>query len=337
MYPEPRAWRAPIPAAGQYAAKVIHRLRPTCSRIRSDGHTLRMTWADYFQENNVQIAETGALVAAGATWRSLQAAVATGFLIRVRRGHYALPGTDVHLLEAVRLGGRLACISAVAHAGGFALDTAFAHVHVHPTGSRLRAPHDRFELLTERNRDGVELHWGHLLNPEAGTEYSVGLIDALVQVFNCQHPKFALASLDSAVHQRLIGDEDVATVFAALPGRFQALRPFVDARSDSGQESVLRFIVREAGYAFESQVSITGVGRVDMVVEGCLVVEADSRQFHDGWPAHVRDRTRDCSLAILGYMTLRALYRDIIHNPERVIAAIAGLLAANRHYRTVIA
>ncbi|MDY7542725.1 MULTISPECIES: hypothetical protein [unclassified Cryobacterium] len=296
-----------------------------------------MTWAEYFQESNVQIAETAALLAAGATWRSLQAAVDNGFLIRARRGHYALPETDVHLLEAVRLGGRLACVSAAAHAGVFALDDSFAHIHVHPTGSRLRAPHNRFELLTDRNRDGVELHWGRLLDSEAGTEYRVGLADALVQVFRCQEPKFAMAALDSALHQRLIGDEDVATIFAALPARFGALRPFVDARSDSGQETVLRYIVREAGYAFESQVSIVGVGRVDMVVEGCLVVEADSRKFHDGWSAHVRHRTRDCDLAALGYMTYRALYRDIIHNPARVVSAIAGLLAANRHYRTVIA
>lgn len=295
-----------------------------------------MTWADYFRDNNIQIAETAALTAAGASWRALRAAVQSGHLIRARRGHYALPGTNVHILEAVRLGGQLACISAAADIGVFALDNTFAHIHVDPTASRLRAPHDRFHLLTDQNRDGAELHWGTLLDPTDGTEYRVGLKDALVQILRCQDPRFAIASLDNALHQGLILPDVVPEIFAALPRELQYLRSHVDARSDAGQETVLRFIVREAGYEFDFQVEVGGVGRIDMIVEGCIAVEADSRQFHDGWEAHVRDTTRDCDLAILGYVSLRVLYRDIIYHPERVIAAIAGLLAANRHYRTVI-
>jgi len=37
-----------------------------------------------------------------------------------------------------------------------------------------------------------------------------------------------------------------------------------------------------------------------------------------------------------GYMTYRALYRDIMFRPDRVVNAIAGLLAANKHYRVVL-
>jgi very-short-patch-repair endonuclease len=281
----------------------------------------------------VQIAETAALNAAGASWHALRAAVEAGYLIRVRRGHYALPGTDTHVLEAVRLGGRLACVSAVANMGVFAFDSTFAHIHVPPTGSRLSAPHNRFELLTDENRDGVQLHWGGLLHPADGCEYRVGLTDALAQVLRCQEPRFALASLDSALHQRKLPSAAVSEIFAAVPLDLQYLRRLIDARSDAGQESVLRFIVGQAGYAFEIQVSIHGVGRIDMIVEGCIAVEADSRQFHDGWEAHARDRTRDCDLAMLGFLPLRVLYRDIMFHPERVLAAIAGLLDASRHFR----
>lgn len=140
--------------------------------------------------------------------------------------------------------------------------------------------------------------------------------------------RFALAPLDNALHLKLISRSALSTIFAAVPSELHYLRALIDARSESGQESVLRFIVRAAGYDFEIQVSIDGVGRVDMVIEGCLVVEADSRKFHEGWAAQVRDRTRDCDLAAAQYMSYRALYRDIIFNPERVLAAIAGLLAA---------
>jgi len=295
-----------------------------------------MTWTDYFRENDVRIAETKALVAAGASWRALQAATEGGSLIRARRGHYALPGVDPHILAAVRLGGRLACVSAAAHAGVFVLDSTFTHVLLVPTASRLRAPHDRHQLLNAHNRDGVEMHWGELIEPESGSEYSIGLADALVQIVRCQEPRFALASLDNALHQRLIKPKAIPAIFAALPAGVQYLRPLIDSRSESGQETVLRFIVKNAGFDFEIQVTIDGVGRVDMLIEGCLVVEADSRKFHEGWDAQARDRARDCELAMRGYLSLRLLYRDIIHHPERVTAAISGLLAASRHYRTVI-
>ena len=299
-------------------------------------HTFDMTWAEYFRVHNVQIAETGALNAAGANWRVLRAAVESGYLVRARRGHYALPDTDPHVLEAVRVGGRLACISAVASNGIFALDSTFAHIHVDPTASRLRAPHDRFQQLTAQNRDGVELHWGQLLDPRDGTEYRIGLADALVQIFRCQEPRFAIASLDNALYKKLLAAQAVAQIFAALPAELQPLRPLIDCRSESGQETVLRLVIKGAGFHVEIQVEIGGVGRVDMIVEGRVVVEADSRQFHDGWEAQARDRTRDCDLAMLGYLSLRVLYRDIIHHPERIIAAITGLLAATNRYRTFI-
>lgn len=295
-----------------------------------------MTWAEYFHENQIRFAETDALVANGATSRSLTEAVSGGQLVRARRGHYALPDIDRHSLEAVRLGGRLACVSAAADAGVFALDATFTHIHLAPKASRLRAPHSRFERLTTANRDGVELHWDVLTNPSDGTEYRVGLIDALVQIVRCQEPRFALASLDNALHLKLLPHSALSSIFAAVPHELHYLRALVDARSESGQESVLRFIVRQAGYSFDIQVSIDGVGRVDMVIEGCLVVEADSREFHEGWAAQVRDRTRDRDLAAAQYMSYRTLYRDIMFNPERVLAAIAGLLAANRNYRAVI-
>jgi len=292
-----------------------------------------MTWADYFLDNRVQIAETAALNAAGATWRALRGAVEAGHLIRVRRGHYALPATGVRILEAVRVGGRLACVSAATDLGVFALDGRRAHVQVDPGRSRLRTPHDRFQLLTDQNRHGVELHWNVLMHPADASEFRVELIDALVQIVRCQEPKFALASLDSALHQGLIPPSAIAEIFAVLPREVQFLRHLVDARSEAGQETVLRFIVGRAGYEFEIQVRIDGIGRIDMIVEGCLAVEADSRQFHEGWEAQARDRTRDCELAMRGYLTLRVLYRDVMFRPERVLAAIAGLLDASRHFR----
>lgn len=295
-----------------------------------------MTWSEYFERNNHRVVETAELTAAGASWRVLKGAVDNGDLVRARRGHYMLGSADRHSLEAVRVGGRLACISAAADAGVFAFDNTFSHIHLDATASRLRTPQDRRQRLTARNREGVELHWDRLLQPRGGSDVAVGLVDALVQIFRCQEPNFAVASLDNALHQGLIPAGSVHTIFGALPDSLQYLRPLIDPRSEAGQETVLRLIVRAAGLECEIQVTIDGVGRVDMLVEGCVVVEADSRRFHEGWPAQARDRGRDRDLAVREYMSYRALYRDIMFFPERVIAAIYGLLAARNRFRTVI-
>jgi very-short-patch-repair endonuclease len=309
----------------------------TCAHIQSwlVMQALDM-WADVFNEGGMSIAETDVLVGAGATWRSLKAAVDNGNLIRARRGQYALPRTDRHIIEAVRLGGRLGCISAAAHEGIFVFDNSLTHIHVEPTSSRLRAPHDRFQRLSDENKDGVVLHWSRLQNGEDVNDYRIGLRDALIQILRCQEPRFALASLDSALHQGLVLFEDIPGIFSSLPHDLQWLRTRIDARADTGQETVLRFILIDAGFAFEFQPTIPGAGRVDTLVEGCVVVEADSRQYHDGWEAHSRDRTRDCELAMQGYMSYRALYRDIMFRPDRVVRAVTGLLAASRHYRVIL-
>ncbi|MDH6235892.1 type IV toxin-antitoxin system AbiEi family antitoxin domain-containing protein [Cryobacterium sp. CG_9.6] len=295
-----------------------------------------MTWTEYFAGANRTIIETAELRAAGATCRLLRTAVTEGSLIRVRRGYYALPATSPRVIEAVRVGGRLGCISAIADAGGFAFEGQYTHIHVGPGASRLRAPQNRLQRLTEETRNGVELHWDELRHPSDGNEFSIGLPDALIQIFRCQQPRLALATVDNVLHLRLLPWDAVAGIFAALPADLQYLQSRIDARTESGQETVLRWIVLEAGIECEIQVTIEPVGRVDLLIAGFLVVEADSRSFHDGWDRHSADRTRDCDLAALGYVTYRALYKDIMYHPERVIAAIMGLLATHEHFRTVI-
>lgn len=202
--------------------------------------------------------------------------------------------------------------------------------------SRSRAPHDRFAQLTELNRDGAELHWWPL-SGAGGTEFSVGIVDALSQAIRCQQPWHAIASLDNALHLRKVDDADLAEIFRIVPERFQPLRAQLDGRSEAGQESVLRLIMQSAGLNCDVQPSIPGVGRVDMIVEGILVLEADSREFHDGWDLHVRDRDRDLELARQGYMSLRPVYQRTMFSPNDVRDAALNLVAAWNHHRVYIA
>lgn len=266
------------------------------------------------------------LLSAGMTGAQITIAVRTGTLLRVRRDHYARPGTDRHTIEAVCVGGRLACVSAANELKIFAFDAQFTHLHVDRYGSRLRAPHSRFVRLADAPRDGVELHWGPLLDPGDGTEYCVGARDALVQIIQCQPRNFALAALDTALHEGQINSGDVPGIFAHVPAKYRDLQSRIDARSDAGQETVLRQLILDAGLRCDIQVKIDGVGRVDLLVEGCVVVEADSNQFHKSWNDHIRDRTRDRRLAERGYPSLRVLYQDIMFDPAGVVRAIRNLV-----------
>ncbi|HEV7564623.1 MAG TPA: hypothetical protein VGO31_01535 [Microbacteriaceae bacterium] len=295
-----------------------------------------MSWDFYFEQAGARVAHTTELRAAGATERMLTSAVRLRNLIRVRRGWYCLPGTDRATVEAVRVGGRLGCVSALGDLGIFGFDQSRTHLHLRTEASRLRSPSNRRESLDDWNRRGVTLHWSPLIHPDAANAFRVGVKDALVQSLQCQHPWHALASIDNALFLGMIQEEDVAEIFVAGPPKRRVLRPLVDGRSESGQETVLRMIVHQAGLAYEIQPVIQGVGRIDMLIEGVLAVEADSRAHHDGWDAHVRDRTRDAKLGSLGYPSLRPVYQSIMFEQDFVLAAIMGVLRSSAHHRTVI-
>lgn len=281
-----------------------------------------------------RIASRHELLGAGAAPWTLTEAVRLGALIRVRRDHYALPGTAPEVLRAVRVGGRLACTSALALNGVFA-DDRRTHVHLDRAMSRMRHP-ERRAVPHSAGRGGALLHWQPLLEPADGDECSVGLIDALAQTLRCQRPWWALASIDNALNLGLLSEFGLAQVFDGAPDRSRQLRRLVDGRAEAGQETVLRMIVRSAGLRCEPQVTLEGLGRVDLLVEGCLVLEADSRLAHDGWELHVRDRDRDLAAARLGLMTLRPVYQRTMRDPAAVRDAVVNLVAVHRRFRRVL-
>lgn len=291
-----------------------------------------MTWAPLFSQLGLTIATARELRSAGATEKALTRAVRSRELIRVRRDRYALPGTDRHILRAVRVGGRITCDTALRHYGVFGFDGAVTHIHLDRAASRLRSPGVARAPFAPPV-DGVRTHWYPLTEPRAGSEFSVGLVDALACVLRCAEPQHAVAALDNALFLRLITERDLDTVFAAVPDRLQRLRGRIDSRSEAGQETVLRLGFEDAGMEPSIQVSIPSVGRVDLVLEDRLIVEADSMLAHDGWDRHVRDRDRDLAAARLGYMTLRPTSHRTLQRTSEVIAAAAALLAATRGRR----
>lgn len=253
----------------------------------------------------------------GFTSRSIAAAVRNGALVVARRGAYLAAGAPAGVVLAASAGGRLACVSVLALLGVFVVEQHAVHVHFERTASRRSG-----------SRRGEVWHWAGLLRTPHPGATMVSIVDALAQAVVCQPPRVAVASLDSALHKKVIDDDDLDEIFARVPARRRVLRRLVDERAESGTETLVRLMALALGFRVELQVTITGVGRVDMVLDGWLVVECDSEEFHTGWLSQKRDRRRDLRLAELGMASLRPVAEDILWHPEVVIAALAGMRRA---------
>ena len=255
------------------------------------------------------------LAAAGWTDRSLRKAVVDGRLLRPRSGVYLLPHTPQDTIDACRLGGRLACTSALAQLDVFVLEPGVLHVHLPANSSRPRPVARR-----------IRRHWGRLHLTPHPRSTCVEPFDAVIQAVRCQPARGALATLDSALHLGVLRLDELDELFRILPQRHAVLRKLIDSRAESGPETLVRLMLRTLGATFDVQVKISGVGRVDFVVDGWLIVECDSRGFHATWEEQRRDRRRDQAAAALGYATYRPIAEDIMWHPGDVRAALEGLL-----------
>ncbi|MDT0157756.1 type IV toxin-antitoxin system AbiEi family antitoxin domain-containing protein [Microbacterium sp. ARD32] len=253
---------------------------------------------------------------AGLTTHYITAGVREGRLVRLRRGVYVAEDVPAHIADAVRAGGRLACLTLLQLIGVFVLEQPGLHVQMPPHLSRSR----------HRRPDSAKLHWEECRGDE--TRHAVSIRDAVRQSIRCQQPRAAIATLDSILHHRLLTPAQLAAIFRTLPARFQALLSLVDGSAESGPESFMRLLLRAMGLAYETQVTVPGVGRVDFVVEGWLIIECDSREFHEGWDKQVDDRHRDLVAAGLGYVTVRPLASDIFFHPDTVKAALGAVIDA---------
>lgn len=253
----------------------------------------------------------------GMSPRAITQSVRRGSLHRLRRDRYAATGIDEDVAEAVRIGGRLTCLSLLRALGVFVLQNSRLHVHVRPGSSRIRRPKSSSTIL----------HWDVWSGWEAA-KHATSLRDAVRHAVRCQTPRAALATLDSLLHHRLLTTEQLGEVFATLPERFRVLLALADPSAESGPETFMRLILRSLGVPFEAQVRIPGVGRVDFLVDGWLIIECDSREFHQGWDHQVQDRARDMAAAGLGLVTVRPLAADVMDSEERVRDQISAVLDA---------
>lgn len=265
------------------------------------------------------VARTSQLKKAGLTDAAVRSAVARGEVIRVRKGWLCTPDANPDIVRAVSLGGRLACISAAAHLGLWTPET--EHLHVSRPAHAGRAHGDPH---------GVIVHWQSVAWSAADS--AVEAVPALVrQLLLCCTREDAITVIDSALNKRMLDLATLAAVVESLPSRYRTVLSEVDARSESGLESLCRYRLRGLGTSIRSQVTIAGVGRVDLVIGDRLVLEADGRRWHDGSASFLADRTRDLALMRLGYIVLRVGYAHVLNEWALVELTVRALVERGEH------
>ena len=259
------------------------------------------------------------LLAARITDRELLAACRQGILTRPHRGCYALPSYDPVALRARVLSARATCVSAAPMLGLPVIEPVRQH--------HLAIPFDRGLLREDpRRRESDRLH--RTLEPDGAT-LTCAAWTVIDHMGPCTRPITQLAALDAALAHGLLELDDISRFTATDVRRRAWLRHRADARAGSPAETCARVEIVEAGFAVRSQMGISGVGRVDLVVEDMLVVEVDGQAYHSDPVAFSKDRRRDRALALSGTPILRFTARDALARDGRIARAVTMWADAN--------
>lgn len=261
------------------------------------------------------IARGRALQRFGLTRRTLAQAVDANHISRVRAGVFAARTTQPIIVTAAAHGGALTCASALRHHGIWSLERGPLHVWMGQNG-RVH-PHPGCDCVS------------HFFTGQ--TQFGVASVEqALIHVHDCAGDESFFASFESAWRQGLLPQAARARIRAALPATARWLVDFARPNSDSGLESLLRLRLHLLGIRLDCQVRIDGVGRVDFVIGGRLILETDGKENHDGPSRRHRDLVRDAAASALGYETLRFDYAQVVYDWASVQAAVLGALTRLR-------
>jgi very-short-patch-repair endonuclease len=174
--------------------------------------------------------------------------------------------------------------------------------------------------------DGEVAHGGLLFEPRPHRPVAA-LADVLIHALRCLPLRESLVMVECAVGR---GDMTVDFLRQRLPGRRNGrardVLDWVDRGAESMLETLARTVFRQAGVTVQPQVFIDGVGYVDLLLEGRLIVELDGRH-HGEWTQIKKDQRRNNMSVVRGYLVLRYYYDDVVHHPDRMVAEVLAVLA----------
>lgn len=260
---------------------------------------------------------------ASTTRRRLAAAVASGDVVRLTRGRYALPDADRALTRAAQLGGVASHLSAALIHGWEVLEA--------PTRPWVTVP----PKAKIRDRRGV-----HLAYAEVDGRDVTGCLRTVVDCARRLPFAEALAVADSAVRQGDVDPIALAGEAAAVRGKGAARARLVarhaDGRAANPFESALRAIALGAGLDVEAEAqgAIEAGGRIlhpDLVDrEHRLVIEAESWTWHGGRAAFERDCWRYTVVTLADWRVLRFTPGQVRHEPAWIVDCLRAAVGRTR-------
>lgn len=154
---------------------------------------------------------------------------------------------------------------------------------------------------------------------------------ALLCALHCVDGDEAVAIMDSILNRGALTIDDLIDLMEGEWKTHRALLDHVDARAESGTESLVRRRLARLGIKARIQVEIDGVGRVDLLVGDLLIVEVDSVAHHTSVANYQKDRARDKRAVALGYRVLRLTYEEVMDDWAEVERQVLHLVRARKH------
>lgn len=260
------------------------------------------------------------LRALGHSDHSLRRAVDEGLLHPLRKSWLLAPGANPQAVRAVALAGRLTATSALASYGVWVSRPCGLWIASPPDSTRLppTAWNEHRMWVRERFPSSDERRW------------RMSVADSLLHYLSVGAEPDVIASMDSALHQGLVSAGALNEIFAAARRRLRRLRRRINAASESGLETLMRLACEAEGWNVDVQVHIDGVGRVDLLIDGWLVIELDGDEWHGDTASRDEDSRRDADLVRIGYRYHRFRYRQVMNQLAMCVEVVRAMLAGGR-------
>lgn len=283
---------------------------------------------------------TADLRSAGFSVREIARSVASGSIERARIGHYVAPELPSTVKQAVRVGGRLTCVSAAEAMGLRILSPSRSlHVEVREHESRLRSPAhptNRMRAKHARARDApVILHWTTEIQ---GSGVLPPIDQVLAQLAVCIDPLDAVCVFDAARESLPwtgrpphIGQAEFSRLLAGLPAPARRLALRSSTLSNAIGETVARIRLADAGIAARPQAPMPGGFWADLLIGDRLVFECFGHAVHSEAEAFEEDHARLAWLRVCGYTVLTFTHRQIVHDWPAVLATVRAVMRRGDH------
>lgn len=283
---------------------------------------------------------TRAELLAHVTEASLRRALASGSVVRLSRGRYALPvtpriGERVELTELAKAGRRAAHeVSGTAILLTAAARWGWSSKWV-PTRPQVAVPLGR--KVPPAARRSIDVRWRPVPRDDREDGWVTHRVRTSLDCASLLPEDEALAVLDSALREGAVDQDELLLAAAALPvlhrRRVESLIRLASPLAANPFESVLRWIVADVpGLLMEPQVRICDdvglIGVVDLADARLkIVLEADSFAWHGDRAGLERDCIRYDRLVADGWLVLRFSWDRVVSHPEWVRDVVLRTMA----------